>query len=99
MGYSAIELLILALAVYRASDLLIYDDIFAWPRNWVHARLLNFKPQSFGMWMLAGVQCASCVGVWLALFGYLLRDFKGAQFVIIWLAIAGLANVIRRFEK
>lgn len=84
--------ILLTLAVYRVSQLLVYDDgpfdlVFKF-RDWagVYDRNETGEAQShFGKFF----SCIYCVGFWLAFFATFVISVSTSSFVLWWLAIAG----------
>jgi len=83
---------LLTLVVYRASQLLVYDDgpfdlIFRFrARVGVYTLDQNGEPTSAVGKLFA---CPYCVGFWLAALAALTVAGSGKSFIILWLAIAG----------
>jgi hypothetical protein len=89
--------LIMGLAVWRFSNMLVYDegpgDVFGWIRR--HMIRENDKPGSLSQ----GMQCPYCVSVWLSMvvfLGYAIWPFI-TLYVCIPLALAGFSSIIQQF--
>lgn len=101
-----IDLLIAALAVYRLSVMVAYEDgpadVFARLRGRVSAATWDGNPETWGMhWAARGLACPLCVSFWLAWLVALALPWQGlAWYVLTALALSGvtvlLVEVTRR---
>jgi hypothetical protein len=89
---STFDLLVICIATYRMSRLVVYDRIFKLFRD----ILKSFQGTGLGDSLRTIVTCPWCAGVWLALFNaviFLLVPF--GQLFIYVMAIAGVATFLQ----
>ena len=86
------DLILMILATFRLTRLVVYDSIFQFFRNW----FLGRKAEGFLGTLGTLVNCPWCVGLWFALFVVFFYYLTpGAWFFILFLAIAGVASVLQ----
>lgn len=104
---SVFDALLLSLAAFRITRLLVYDKIARWFRELFAAKryyeeggVQYVEVRPYGSGFLHTVhdllQCPWCIGVWSALivtFCYFM--FPWAWFVILFLAVAGLGSLLQ----
>lgn len=89
---TAYELVLIAIATYRVTRMLVYDRVFKLIRDAI--RLM--EGTGFGDSLKAIVTCPWCAGVWIALFNtsvYFLIPF--GDFFVIIMALAGIATFLQ----
>jgi hypothetical protein len=95
----AIRFILAALAVYRLAYMIAMEDgpfaLFSRFRMWLGRNAAD-KPEHGIAWTLAELfNCAHCVGIWLAAIAALIFfPIKGFDFILIWLALAGLQSYL-----
>ncbi|TES54764.1 DUF1360 domain-containing protein [Halalkalibacterium halodurans] len=108
MLISALELVILSLATFRLTHLIVFDEIFEWVRGLFLTtyekkdeqgqEYLLVEPKGRGVRKFIGkiISCYWCTGIWMAAF--LLTGFflwpTTFTFFTIFLAIAGIASFL-----
>lgn len=87
---SAFDVLLMALATFRITRLVVYDKIARWFRD------LFRGTSGFATTVQDLLQCPWCIGVWAALivaFSY--YAFEWAWFVVLFLALAGAGSLLQ----
>lgn len=86
------DLILMILATFRLTRLVVYDSLFQFFRNW----FTGSKAESFLGTLGTLVNCPWCIGLWFALFVVFFYYLTpGAWFFILFLAIAGVASVVQ----
>ncbi|GAA2946116.1 MULTISPECIES: DUF1360 domain-containing protein [Streptomyces] len=104
---TVIELVILALAAYRATQLVVHDSILDPARNKIfawHEKRIESKPREF---LITLISCTYCTGWWASgafLATYLLTtgQFTGTPLLIHgieWFAVAGGQALLNRWDN
>jgi len=98
------RLIVCALAVYRLSEMIVVDNgpfgVFVEMRGWLQRSVLDDENKTalggIRRELFNGVTCVYCIGIWLAFVFAFLFYFQNnfTDFVIIFLAIAGLQSII-----
>lgn len=87
--------LLIALAVYRVSSMLVEEDgpfhVFLLWRKFMWAK----APQ----WVGQGFSCFYCLSFWVSLVAAdILSPRLDVGLVVVWLSLAGLVQMVRRYE-
>lgn len=108
MNITWFELLILALASFRLTRLVVYDTITEFLRKPFHKTVveelpdgsiesfIEIKGNGFRYWIGELISCYWCTGVWVAVFlysGFVLYPVVFKPFIVI-MAISGIAALI-----
>lgn len=105
-----IQLVILALASFRLTHLIVYDDI-TWPLrapfmtvtyvpqdDGTVIRQVDIRGAGFRHWMGTLLSCHWCTGIWCAAVLTALYWYVPASFpLLLMLAVAGIAALIEQF--
>lgn len=84
------DLIIIGLATYRLTRLLIYDEVFYYVKD--YARKFK-KEQGFVKSASALLSCAWCISVWMALISvFLYMVVPYGKFILILLTLSALSN-------
>lgn len=84
--------LIAALAVYRLSHMIAYEDgpwdVFTRLRGHVSAASWDGRPETWGRhWTARGISCPLCISFWLSWLAALALPWQG----LVWYALTALA--------
>jgi len=105
---SLFQFVLLALASFRLTRLIVYDTITEFMRRPFHRivketlqdgtieEYIEIKGKGIRKWIGELLSCHWCTGIWSALFLYVLHQyyFDLAEPLIIILAIAGVASIL-----
>ena len=108
MSISIFEFLLLCLATFRLTRLLVFDTITVFLRRPFHELIeetntegqvetyLHIKGDGLKFWIGELLSCYWCVGVWVAIFFVLAYTFIPVYVgpVVLILAVAGIASII-----
>lgn len=105
-----IELFILALASFRLTHLLVYDDIMDWLRkpflsvtyvtdeNGNVSRITEPRGKGLRNWLGSLISCHWCTGIWCATLLTALQFYAPVTYpFIVLLAVAGIAALIETY--
>lgn len=94
MTLAPLPLLVAALATYRLSTAIAYEDgpwrAFDRLREWASARA---SARRLPWWVAEGLQCPRCLSVWIALVFVPAMAWPPSAFVLAVLAVSGAACV------
>ncbi|MFZ0370516.1 MAG: DUF1360 domain-containing protein [Halobacillus sp.] len=102
-----LELLLLGLASFRLTRLIVDDFIMEWLRKpFFHTKVVEVKSGEKEEWEIPngwigeGLSCQWCVGVWSALINFLLYYYiPFGYFLVLILAIAGLQSIFYKWSE
>lgn len=103
---TVVELAVLALAAYRATQLFVYDTVGDPARNRLHVWHARRPDSAARGWVIALISCVYCTGWWLSgatLAAYLTATggWGAAPWLvhgIEWFAVAGAAALLNRWD-
>lgn len=105
MNIDRLRLVVVALAVYRVSHMIVMESgpfkVFGRWRKWLIAWDAAGNPDGLpekSHWLVEGIMCVFCVSFWLALPAAVavLWPRKSTDLVALWLALSAATLILRK---